>query len=105
MDQYSIFEEEWVKIQAQKEIEARVKMAQLDKEAKLIPLKQELIAHIQSIIAWLDLSNEWFLKSRDSKINNEEQKLNKLIYEFYKSRADLILEQLTDFLPKEALNG
>lgn len=81
--------------------EAKKKLAQLDKEAKLLPLKRELLAHIESFIQWIDLSNEWFLKSRDLKITDEERKLNLVIYEFYKKRSDLILKELSDFLPKE----
>lgn len=85
--------------------EAKQKLALLDKEAKLLPLKRELLAHIESFIQWIDLSNEWFLKSRDLRLTDEERKLNLVIYEFYKKRSDLILKELSDFLPKEFQNG
>lgn len=81
------------------------KLKQIEEEFKLLPLKQELLSHIESFISWLDLSNEWFLKSRDLKVSDEERKLNSVIYEFYKIRADLILQELSDFLPKELQNG
>lgn len=81
------------------------KIELLEREAELIPIKQDTLAYIESFISWLDLSNEWFLKSRDLKVSEEERKLNLVIYEFYKTRADLILEKLSDFLPKEFQNG
>lgn len=102
---YYDFEERWALIEEQKDAEAKLKIERLNKEAKLIPLKQEIISHIDSFISWLDLSNEWFLKSRDLKLSDEERKLNLVIYGFYEARAGLILEELFDFLPKELQNG
>ena len=81
------------------------KLEQLKREEPLIPIKQEILRHADSFISWLDLSNEWFLKFRDLKASDEERKLNLVIYEFYKARADLILKELSDFLPMEAKNG
>lgn len=81
------------------------KIELLEREAKLIPIKQDTLAHIESFISWFDLSNEWFLKSRNLKVSDEERKLNLVIYEFYKARSDLILEKLSDFLPKELQSG
>lgn len=80
------------------------KLERLKEEFKLLPLKQELLAYISSFISWIDLSNEWFLKSRDLKASHEEQKLNSIIYKFYRARASLILEKLSN-LPKELQNG
>lgn len=102
---YIDFEKRWALIQEQKEAEAKTKIEQLNQEAKLLPLKGELLAHIEAIAAWWDLSVEWFLRSRDLTVSDEERKLNLLIYEFYKVRGDLILEELSDFLPKELRNG
>ncbi len=104
-EDYKEFEKRWEKIQEEKEIESRTKIARLDKEAKLLLLKKETLAYIESFISWIDLSNEWFLKSRDLSLSEEERKLNSVIYEFYKARSDLILEELSDFLPQELQNG
>lgn len=99
------FEERFAKLQEKKAIEAKIKIEKLNNQAKLLPLKNELLKHIHNLIRWLDLSNEWFIKSRDLSVSKEEQKLNEVIYEFYKKRSDLILEELVDFLPKEVLDG
>lgn len=95
---YIDFEKRWEQIQEQKEIESRTKIAQLDKEAKLLPLKIELLSYIDDFIRILDLSNEWFLRSRFEK-DPEKKKLAQIIWKFYDKRANLIVSELEGVLP------
>lgn len=94
-EEYKKFNQEF---DHKQEIQRCLKMAQLEKEAKLLPLKREILSYIDDSIRILGLSNEWFLRSRFEK-DPEKKKLAQVIWEFYDKRSKLIVSELEGVLP------
>ncbi|RJQ27957.1 hypothetical protein C4577_00390 [Candidatus Parcubacteria bacterium] len=94
-EEYKRFSQEF---EDKQELQRCLRIDQLNRETKLLPIKTEILSYIDDFIRILDLSNEWFLRSRFEK-DQEKKKLAQVVWEFYDKRADLIVSESKGALP------